>query len=371
MSKTKVEKDLLHKIALTLIPQVGAVTARSLVAYCGGVEEVFQAPYKVLVKIPGIGPQIAQQICNSNALEMAEAELAFVNENDVQVLFFLDDDYPARLRSLHDAPLLLYYKGTAKLNNPRVVSIVGTRMPTPQGIGICEEIVEALAPFQPLIVSGLAYGIDYTAHRKALQQGLETVAVLGHGLRRIYPAQHLSLAKEMIEQGGLLSEFASHVEPEKEHFPMRNRIVAGLCDALIVVETAERGGSMITAQQAINYDRQVFAVPGRMKDKTSAGCNLLIKKQMATMITAPEEIATELGWETEGDKTEAAQLKLFEPLTAEEQKIVDAIEKHEEIEIDALGHLTGLPPHRLSALLLEMEFKGIIRSLPGKRYIIV
>ncbi|GIV31836.1 MAG: DNA processing protein DprA [Saprospiraceae bacterium] len=371
MSKTKVENDLLYKIALTRIPQVGAVTARSLVAYCGGVAEVFQASFDELVKIPGIGQRIAKNVCDAQeAFEAAERELDFVRHHDVRVLFFLDDDYPIRLRALHDAPLLLYYKGTAELNKQRILSIVGTRLPTPYGIGICEEIIEALAPFNPLIVSGLAYGIDYTAHRKALQKGLETVAVLGHGLGRIYPAQHHAIAMEMIEQGGLLTEYASDLGPEKEHFPMRNRIVAGLCDALIVVETAARGGSMITAQQATNYDREVFAVPGRIKDQSSAGCNLLIKRQMAHLLIEPLDIAKMLGWEEPNESARASQPQLFEMLTADEQKVVDAIREHEEIEIDALSHCTQIPTNRLSAMLLELEFKGIVRSLPGKLYIL-
>lgn len=241
-------KDLLYKVALTKIPLVGAVTAKNLVSYCGGARAVFEARKKELLKIPGIGIQTASNIVNQSILSEAEEELSFIEKENITPLFYLDEDYPQRLRRNDDAPVMLYFKGDCNLNYHRTVGIVGTRTPTPNGISLCETLVDELAPFNPLIISGLAYGIDITAHRRSLDNGLNTLAVLGHGLKIVYPAQHRKTALAITEQGGLLTEFASHVAPDRENFPMRNRIVAGLCDVVVVVETATRGGSMITAQ---------------------------------------------------------------------------------------------------------------------------
>lgn len=363
--------DLLYKVALTKIPQVGAVTSRNLLSYCGGVREVFNTPKEQLLKIPGIGEVTAGSIVSSNALDEAEKELDFIIEHGITPLFFLDKGYPQRLRNLHDAPLLLYYKGTASLNYPRIISIVGTRTPTPAGIAICEEILEELAAYKPLVVSGLAYGIDITAHRKSLHLGLETVGVLGHGLSRIYPAQHKKTAMEMIERGGLLTEFASHVGPERENFPMRNRIVAALADAVLIVETAARGGSIITAQQANGYSRDVFAIPGRVKDKFSQGCNYMIKKSLAMLCEKASDIANHLKWPLdEQEQSKPVQKELFTELTQFEKDIIDILQKEEELEIDKLGYLLKINNTDLATAILNLEFMGLVRSLPGKRYVL-
>ncbi|MEZ4958852.1 MAG: DNA-processing protein DprA [Saprospiraceae bacterium] len=365
--------DLIYKVALTKIPLVGAVTAKNLVSYCGGAREVFETKKSHLLKIPGVGERIATSILQKAALEDAETELGFIENNGIRPLFYLDKNYPQRLRQFNDAPIMLYYKGTANLNFRRTVAIVGTRTPSPQGLSICEEIVEDLVPYSPLVVSGLAYGIDVAAHRKCLEKGLETIAVLGHGLSRIYPPQHRKVALDMCEQGGLLTEFASHVGPERENFPMRNRIVAGLSDALIVVETATRGGSIITAQQANGYSREVFAVPGRVKDKFSQGCHFLIKNNLATLIENVEDVAKVLRWEKQGDdgkETKPHQPELFLSLTEDEKKVVDLIQHHEEIGVDQLSYQTKVSSSELASLLLNLEFKGVVRSLPGKRYVL-
>ena len=283
-SSAKVVKDLLYKIALTKIPLVGAVTAKHLISYCGGVDEVFRARKKDLLKVPGVGEQTAESILNQQVLDAAEREIEYIEKHDIKPLFYIDKNYPQRLRSYNDAPVMLFFKGTANLNYHRIIGVIGTRTPSPHGVGICEEIVEGLSKYKPLILSGLAYGIDIAAHRKSLELGLETVAVLGHGLANIYPSHHSQVAMEMTRQGGLLTEFASHVGPERENFPMRNRIVAGLCDALVVVESAQKGGSLITAHQANGYNKDVFAVPGRIKDKYSQGCHQLIKRNQAHLL---------------------------------------------------------------------------------------
>lgn len=364
--------DLLYKVALTKIPLVGAVTAKVLVSYCGGAREVFEAKKTDLLKIPNIGEATATNIMDKKVLADAEAELRFLEQNNVRPLFYLHKDFPQRLRNLSDAPIMLYLRGNAELNVQRTIGIIGTRTPSPQGLSICDELVAGLAHYNPLIISGLAYGIDVAAHKKSLEVGMNTVAVLGHGLARIYPPQHKKVALEMLEKGGLLTEFASHVGPERENFPMRNRIVAGLCDAIIVVETALKGGSIITVQQANGYSRDVFAVPGRVKDKFSQGCNFLIKKSLASLIENAEDVAATLRWSLSGDDPEPApvQAKLFEDLTDAEKQVVDLIHSVEEIGVDELSYSTKIGQGDLASLLLNLEFKGLVRSLPGKRYVL-
>ena len=338
----------------------------------GGAREVFEARHKQLKKIPGIGNQTAASIVNQTVLEETERELEFIEKEGITPLFYLDKNYPQRLRHCSDAPVMLFYKGSANLNFHRTIGIVGTRKPTPQGISICEKLVAELAPFKPLVISGLAYGIDIAAHRKSLENGLETVAVLGHGLKRVYPAQHRKTAFEMIGQGGLLTEFASHVVPSRENFPMRNRIVAGLCDAVVVVETAKRGGSLITAQLANGYNRDVFAFPGRVKDKLSQGCHYLIKSSLARLTEGSADICKVLGWEKpkDGGNEDPRQQELFYALTEQEKTVVDTIQKAEEIGVDELSHQLKTSNSKLAALLLNLEFQGVVRSLPGKRYVL-
>ena len=364
--------DILYKVALTKIPLVGAVTAKVLVSYCGGPREVFESKKSELLRIPGIGEAIVSNIMEKKVLDDAEQEVRFIEKNDITPLFYLQKDFPQRLRSLQDAPIMLYYRGSADINYKRTIGISGTRTPSPQGLSVCEELVEGLLPYKPLIISGLAYGIDVAAHKKSLESGLETMAVLGHGLARIYPAQHKKVAMEMMENGGLVTEFASHVGPERENFPMRNRIVAGLCDALIVVETAVKGGSIITVQQANGYGRDVFAVPGRLKDKFSQGCNFLIKKNMAMLLETAEDVAKILRWSRDdgGQGIQPLQGKLFDELTEPEKKVIDLIQNAEEIGVDQLSYASTISQGDLAALLLILEFKGMVRSLPGKRYVL-
>ncbi len=365
-------KDLLYKVALTKIPLVGAVTARNLVSYCGGVEEVFRTRKSDLMKIPGVGGQTALNVSQHSALKEAESELRFIEEHSISPLFYLDKDYPKRLRPFNDSPVMLYYKGVANLDHFRTVGIIGTRTPTPQGQALCEELVQEFAPYKPLIISGLAYGVDITAHRKSLDMGLETVGILGHGLSRIYPQQHRKTAIEMMEQGGLLTEFPSQVGPEKDNFPMRNRIVAALSDVLVVVETAIKGGSMITAQQANDYNKDVFALPGRVKDKFSQGCNFLIKSNLAALAENADDIAKTMRWDIETSKKagRAIQGEFFQELNEREKQIIDLIQKQDEIGVDQLSYQMKIPNSELASLLLDMEFRGIVRALPGKRYML-
>lgn len=360
----------MYKLALTRIPNVGAVTARQLMAYCGSAEAVFSARPKELKHIPGVGEVTARHIHNGEALRLAEREIPHLERHQIQVLFYLDAGFPERLRRLDRGPVLLYYRGTADLNHLRTVGIVGTRKPSIWGTTLTERLVDELRPYQPMIISGLAYGIDIAAHQRALQQGVPTLGVLGHGLSRIYPAVHRRTAMQMTEQGGLLTEYPFFAEPEREYFPMRNRIVAGLCDALVVVESPERGGSIITAQFANDYNRDVFAVPGRLKDKVSAGCNWLIKTHRAALLENAADIADLLRWETDSLNPQQ-QLRLFNELEREEKIVVDLLREQDALHIDRLIMDSKLPSGLVVATLLELECRGIVRVLPGKRYVLI
>lgn len=359
--------ELLYQIALTKIPLVGAVTARNLVSYCGNARSVFSASKKQLLKIPNVGERIAENIIQTGILQEAEKELQFIEKERIQTFFYLDQNYPDRLKHYADSPVLIYYKGTSDLNHTRIVGIVGTRQPTPQGVGICEEIVEGLKPYNVLILSGLAYGIDSAAHRKSVELDIPTIGVLGHGFQTIYPAQHRTLAAKMTFNGGLLTEFPSNTLPDREHFPMRNRIIAGMCDALVVIETAIRGGSMITAYMANEYNKDVFAIPGKVKDKLSQGCNHLIKTHKALLLESADDIAYVMRWE-ENDAPKLIQHQLFVELEPLEKIIVDLLQQSTEIGIDKLTYETRLSGSEMASLLLNLEFKGVIKSLPGKRY---
>ena len=363
------DDQLLYKIGITQIPKVGTIIAKNLVSYCGSAEAVFHSSKKALTKIPGVGPHIANAILSEKALLLAETEITFLDKHEIQALFYLDSAYPDRLKVYYDAPVMLYHKGNTPLQAQKVISIVGTRKPTMYGKQICNDLVEGLADFNPLIVSGLAFGIDICAHRKALELNLATVGVLGHGLANIYPHEHKRTAFEMIEKGGLLTEFTSQQGPEREHFPMRNRIIAGLCDAIVVVQTADKGGSMISAEIANNYNKDVFAFPGRPKDKYSKGCNYLIKNNKAALIENADDLIKYLSWD-DVKKNKGIQKQLFVDLNDNEQLIIELLQQMEEINIDQIIRQTGLGSSTLASLLLNLEFKGLIQSLPGKRYVL-
>jgi DNA processing protein len=363
-------EELINKIALSLIPKVGPVTARNLVSYCGGVEAVFKARKKELLKIPGVGAAIAQSIGDRAVFLQAEEELRFIEKHNIRPLFYLDEDFPQRLKHLPDSPVILFYKGTGRLDFDRSVAIVGTRRPTIQGVALCEELVEDLQTYNVAIISGLAFGIDVAAHRRCIETGIPTVGVLGHGLARIYPSQHRTVAEKMIENGGLLTEYTSDTDPDRERFPMRNRIIAGLCDALVVVETGPTGGSMISAQMANDYNRDVFAFPGRPKDKQAQGCNYLIKSHRAALIENARDLAYVMCWDRPLPAA-SVQQSLFVDLTEEEKKIVNLLNNSEGISFDQLTLDSRMTNSEMASLLLQLEFKGVVKSLPGKRYVLV
>ncbi|MBL7926719.1 MAG: DNA-protecting protein DprA [Bacteroidia bacterium] len=363
--------DHIYKIALTQIPGVGPVLAKNLLSYCGNVAAVFNDKVAHLSKIPGIGPHLAKTIHHYKNFDKAFAEHAFINKNNIQAIFFADDAYPQRLKHCADGPVMLYYKGQANLNQSRMLAIVGTRMATDYGKAQTEKIIETLLPFQPTIVSGLAYGIDVCAHKSALKNNLQTIAVLAHGLDRMYPAVHKSVADKMVHSGGLLTEYGQNTNPDRENFPARNRIVAGLCDAVIVIEAGVGGGALITADLANGYNRDVFAIPGRVDDAASAGCNQLIKSNKANLIESAADIVYLLGWKNEKQKQKTIQRNLFAEISKDEQMLVDLLSQQGAMNIDNLLAQNQLPASKIAALLLNLEFNGIVKSLPGKMFTLI
>ena len=286
----------------------------------------------------------------------------------------LDEDYPQRLKECEDAPLVLYYCGSANLNSQRVINIVGTRKCSEYGREVCNNFIADLKRYYPdtLIVSGLAYGIDVCAHRAALDNGMATVGVLAHGLDTIYPSMHRKIAADMVhQQGGLLTEYTTHTTPEKGNFVRRNRIVAGLCDACIVVESSAKGGSLITAELAMEYNRDVFAFPGRVYDEYSQGCNNLIRRQRATLITCASDLLDAMGWENplaNASKPKAVQQELFPDLTDEERALVNTLKSVDDKHINQIAIDANIPYSRASMILFDLEMKGIVKALGGARY---
>jgi DNA processing protein len=359
------DESLKYKIALSLVPYIGDVRAKILVAHCGSAEAVFREKKAILSKIPGVGIH-AHELFDKEILKQAEKEMKFTERNEIKVLFYTDPDYPKRLLHCEDSPVLLYFKGNANLNSGKVISIVGTRDATDYGKQLCEKLIADLAVHHPLIVSGLAYGIDACAHKAALENNLATVCGLGHGLDKIYPGLNRGLAENMLKNGGWLSDFPSGTRPDRENFPRRNRIVAGLADATIVIESKLGGGSLITADIANSYNRDVFAFPGRIGDECSAGCNAIIKQNKAALIQSAADVVYIMGWEQKKKKT--VQKQLFVELNEEEELLAKLLKEKESLAIDDLCLLSNLPMSKVSALLLTLEFSGIVRSLPGKVY---
>lgn len=357
-----------HQIALTLIPGIGVILAKNLISYCGGPENIFKSPKSVLLKIPGIGEITANYILRFDEWQRVEEEMKFMEENSVEPLFLTDKNYPKRLKECPDSPVLLYFKGNADLNTAKIISIVGTRNATHYGKETCEELIQDLSKQNILIVSGMAYGIDITAHKAALKNNLPTVGVFAHGLDKVYPQIHQSTAIKMMEQGGLLTEFQSCTNPDPENFPQRNRIVAGVADAVVVVETALKGGAMITAEIANSYNRDVFAFPGKVKDVYSQGCNYLIKNNKAALIESAADLIKLMNWDESVIPQRKKQKEIFVELNEDEKKIVNLFQNGESIEIDTILYHTQMTNSQAAATLLNLEFKGVIQSLPGKVY---
>lgn len=363
------EISLKHKIALGLIPRIGDINARKLVSHLGSVEAVFSEPYRSLVKIPGIGSELAKYITDRSYLVAAEKEAGYITKNNIKIFFYLDSEYPFRLRQCDDSPVVFYFKGNCDLNSSKILSVVGTRNATTRGREYCDKIIGGLRNHHPdlIIVSGLAYGIDITAHKAALANNLSTIAVLGHGFKTIYPSIHRSTADAMLRNGGLITDFLSDALPERNNFIKRNRIIAGLSDATLIVESGIKGGALITADIANSYNRDVLAVPGRPEDQWSAGCNNLIKNNKAALIESSADIEYFLNWKSE-NSDHAVQRTLFSELDTTEKSIFELLVSEGELTIDSICRSLNLPVFKLSAILLQMEFKGLIKCYPGNIY---
>ncbi len=361
------KEELICRLSLTMIPELGPVKARILTEHFGNAASVFSAKKKELACLEGIGDLCARRLKEWDHFHEAEEEIAFAEKHQLQILFITDKDYPQRLLHCYDPPTVLFYRGNAPLNHSRIISVIGTRNHTDYGRQVTEQLITALASQNVLVVSGLAFGIDAIAHKACLQHQLPTVGVLAHGMDTLYPSQHKSLAKEMLLQGGLLTEFRKSTKPDKHNFPKRNRIVAGMADATIVIETAVKGGSMITAELAYNYNRDLFAVPGKITDSKSSGCLKLIRQNKATLLTDAEQLIETMGWQ-EKKKVVKKQKELFIELSADERTIVNLLNEAEATSIDTLYIKSGLSSSTVAAIILHLELQNVICSLPGKMY---
>lgn len=360
--------ELLYEVALTLIPGIGDVNAKKLIAYCGGAEAVFEEKRKNLLNIPGIGDRMVESIVSQNVLQRAERELNFADRNGIRILYYLNSDYPRRLQHCYDSPVIIYCKGYTDLNVEKIVGVVGTRNVTDYGKTLTEKLIQDLVDDDVLVVSGLAYGVDTCAHKAALKNNLTTAAVLAHGFQTIYPSANASLSRKMIESGGcLLTEHISGTEPDKENFPKRNRIVSGMIDCLVVVESAAKGGALITAEIANNYDREVFAFPGRIGDTYSEGCNKIIKTNKANLLTDVDDLRYIMRW-NDDRKIQPKQMRMFREFNQEEQKVMDVFGDDNVVYLDKIITDTMLSPTKIASVLLSLEFDGILAALPGKRY---
>lgn len=359
---------LLYEVALTLVPGIGDVNAKKLIAYCGGAEAVFQEKKKNLLNIFGIGERTVETIVSQNVLSRAERELDFADRNGIRILYYLNPDYPKRLQHCYDSPVIIYCKGYTDLNVKKIVGVVGTRNVTEYGKMLTDKLIDDLVEDNVLVVSGLAYGVDTCAHRSALKNNLKTAAVLAHGFQTIYPSVNAGLARKMIESGGcLLTEHISGTEPDRENFPKRNRIVSGMIDCLVVVESAAKGGALITAEIANNYDREVFAFPGRINDPYSEGCNKIIRNNKANLLNSIEDLRSIMRWD-EDKKQTPRQMRMFREFSAEEQKVMDVFDDDNIVYLDKIITDTDLSPTKIASVLLSLEFDGILTALPGKRY---
>jgi DNA processing protein len=365
------QDELHHQIALTQISQIGDVIAKKLLTCFGSASAIFNAGKRELACIEDVGFSRAKAIKEFNDFERVEKEIAFIEKYNIQPVFYTDAIYPQRLLHCYDSPVMLYFKGKADLNASRIVNVIGTRMPGEYGKHMCERIVAALAPYNVTIVSGMAYGIDIIAHKTAVENNMTTLGVMAHGLDRIYPAIHKSTAMQMIDNGGLITEFMSETNPDKQNFPKRNRIVAGMADATIVIESGSKGGSLITADIANSYNRDVLAVPGRVGDLNAAGCHDLIKANRAMLITGASDIIEMMGWEPLVKPLPNPQKSLFIELSAEEQRIMALFAGQEEKHIDEICRNIPLPGSQVNTLVMQMEMQHILRGLPGRKYQLV
>jgi DNA processing protein len=361
------DQDLFYLLALQRVEGVGDIMAKKLLNLCGSAEAVFKTKTSQLAGIDGVGSMLLKNLKDEAVFDKANKELEFIHSNNINVVYFQDDYYPDKLKHCFDAPVLLFTSGNINLKNRKIISIVGTRQITSYGTEFCKKLIEDLVPLDPIIVSGFAYGVDIVAHQLAMENNLQTIGVVAHGLNQIYPKPHKKYVAKMEQNGGFMTEFWSTSNPDKENFVRRNRIVAGMSEATIVIESADRGGSLITANMANDYNRDVFAVPGRTTDKYSTGCNNLIKTQKANVLTGAADLIYILNWDIQKE-VKPVQKQLFVSLDNEEQKIYDYLLKTGKELMDIIALECEFPIYKISGMLLNMELKGVIRPLPGKLF---
>jgi DNA processing protein len=366
------DSELIYTLALQHLPKIGPTTAKKLIHHCGSAEAVLKEKRANLLKIDGIGTLIADALFQADFLEEAEHELRFIRDNGIEVHYFMDEAYPERLKQCIDGPILLFQSGKINIGNHYIISIVGTRKITTKGIAFCQRLVETLAPYNPIIVSGFAYGTDITAQNAAVKHNLQTIGCLAHGLNQIYPKIHEKYVAPIEAHGGFYTDFWSTNPFDRNNFLKRNRIIAGLSEATIVIESAEKGGSLVTADIANSYDREVFAVPGRPTDSRSVGCNNLIKFQKAHLLSDPLDIPYILNWKLDNDdaksKTTSIQKQLFVELDDDEKQVYNYLKANGKDLLDSIALQCQIPSYKVASLLLNMELKGVVRPLPGKMF---
>jgi len=363
---------LVEQIALTLLQNIGHRKIRTILQHID-TESFFRVSKRRLKEIPSLGEKTLLNLNRDEALLKAEQLLSYFEKNDISPIFFQSEEYPYRLNQCEDAPILLFKKGNMHFNQPKVIAIVGTRNATKYGKRCIDELLDGLKEQNVIVVSGLAYGIDIYAHQRCIELGIQTIGVLGHGLDRIYPSIHKNIANQMLENGGLLSEFLPGTLPDREHFPMRNRIVAGMCDALVVIESKRGGGSLITATIYNSYNKDIFAYPGKANDTLSEGCNGLIKSHRANLIESAADLLYMMNWNEKNNNSPAKasknnQIPLLVNLSLDEQIVTKAFENKNQLHIDEVCYATNFTISKTSTLLLQLEFSNVIKSLPGKIY---
>ncbi len=362
------EQDLIYAIALQNTPRIGATTAKKLISYCGSAKEVLKSKKQSLLNIDGIGEATVKGLFDKHHLIEAEKEIQFIKTHNVSALYFTDSDYPERLKECLDGPIVLFQKGNINMQNKPIISVVGTRKITTNGKVFCEKLIEQLAIYNPIIVSGFAYGTDITAQKAAIKNNLQTIGCLAHGLDQVYPKAHKKYVSSIEKYGGFYTDFSSNAAFERNNFLKRNRIIAGISEATIVIESAEKGGSLVTADIANSYNREVFAVPGRTTDSQSIGCNNLIKSQRAHLLSNPLDIPYLLNWQLEPEIKAPLQKQLFVELDSEEKKIYNYLNSQGKTLLDSIAIDCDIPSYKAASVLLNMELKGVVRPLPGKLF---
>lgn len=362
------EEEILYVLALQRVKGIGDINAKKLIAHCGTAKNVLKEKKQILEKINGIGSFTIRHLFDKENLMEAEKELQYLQKNNIEINYFLDKNYPNKLKHCIDAPILLFRKGKIDFQNQPIISIVGTRKITSYGRVFCEKLIEDLKEYNPIIVSGFAYGVDICAHKAALKNKLQTIGVIAHGFEQMYPKTHIKYTDSVCENGGFITDFWHNDKLIRENFLKRNRIVAGLSEATIIIESAEKGGSLVTADIANSYNRDVFAVPGRTTDSLSRGCNDLIKRNKAAILNSAQDLIEMLNWELESNSPKVIQKQLFVELDETEQLIYDFLFENGKELLDIIAINCEMPIHKITSVLFTMEMKGVIKPLPGKLF---